>query len=267
LVFTVGKDDLTIATLLKRYAADIDGFGQTRTPSETLPGALSAFEFNLASLGRWSDELIEQARVLIDRLQSDANAGLKSEWKMISIFVGGINLCNACSPSIRASPEHHAASIDALLTYLSNNIPRDDQGRQYVYINMMTLFRTVSSIFDAGKDTFWCRQVQQVGDICGCLYKNDTTRDTMDRTAVLYNQALTDVVRKWQERTARDDSRFRVSLVRTMEEMEIDDLGLPYLSPTDWYFALITSVSFQLSSECVFSSLGGVQNVGIPDIG
>ena len=41
--------------------------------------------------------MLPQAKMLVDKLQATYGADLQNKWKLINFFIGGNDLCEACS--------------------------------------------------------------------------------------------------------------------------------------------------------------------------
>jgi hypothetical protein len=160
---------------------------------------------------------------------------------MVSLFAGGINLCSLCRDSYRnettnehlASPEFIGKSLEGVIQSLYDSLSFHGQSHRFLVINVFTLFNQVSPIYEAGKDSFWCRKVHDLGAFCNCLYDGDQQRADMDATIRQYNKVIIETVHRWQNRTDIDPS-FRLNVIRTVEALDTLDLGSPHVTPTDW---------------------------------
>ena len=236
---------MTIAANIQRFSPHLIGAGRLRTRADTEPYDLPVLELNLGRLSAPVDGLLTQAQVLVDRLASPLYQAYRSRWKMINIFVGGINACHICevdesnNATHYSTPENVERSMNQLIQFLHDNIPRDELGRQYVFINVFTLFTRISPLYHFGKNSFWCQRVHDYGAFCNCLYESDANRQRMNEILPVYNERLLALVGRWQQRTqnAQDllETRFRVSAVRVMETMDLEDLGKPFISAADCF--------------------------------
>lgn len=248
--FPIGGDKraVTISSNLQKLQPSLIGPGKTRTKAETSPSEVPLDEMNLAVVSTPVDGLQPQMDELISRLKMSKYAPYVSQWKMMHLFAKGINLFSACWTDYldretglnRGSPEFTNLSLDRAIQYLYDNLPRDEEGQHRLFLNIYTIFEDPAAIYDAGKDSFWCRKVQELGQFCVCLYKNDTTRAEINELVKVYNQNTVDLVRKWQRKLARQkDTRFRISVNRAMETIQVRELETDFISPADWYFKIV----------------------------
>lgn len=230
---------------------DLNIVGQSidRTDFDTVSSDLPTFQLNLAESGSAAEDINGQVDVFITRMKSSAFDKYRNEWKMLTIFVGGIDLCRSCldetairspfDPNKRiskSSAEYFTYSVNKTIRNLYDNVPRDSSnGKRNVFLNIYSLFRNISQIYEETKDQTWCRRVQEIAGFCECLYKSDESRLKMDTLTEEYNEALFLIVRQWQSwLRVNQISDFRISLVRTFEKLSAKQLGSAYLSETDW---------------------------------
>jgi hypothetical protein len=248
-----GEGALTLATNLWHFADDLTGASLTDTKSGTLASELPLQELDLAVISTPIEELTVQAAELVHRLNQPAFAAYRQHWKMINIFGSAINLCRSCLPDWkeRTTVDAIGRSLDYLLQYLQDNLPRADDGSLKVLINVFTMFEQPSTIYHLFGADPWCRRIQKAGDICSCLYDSDSERLRLDQLTTAYNQRLVDIVHKWQRSLLADRLQLKVSAVRAMEQIDFKSLGAAYISPTDCFHPnecfnrLVTFLSWQ----------------------
>uniref|UniRef100_A0A1I8ITW1 Phospholipase B1, membrane-associated n=1 Tax=Macrostomum lignano TaxID=282301 RepID=A0A1I8ITW1_9PLAT len=71
----------------------------------------------------WSD-MPKQAESLVRKLKSDSNVDFNNDWKLITLFVGGNDICDYCKDKEMFSPENYIRHIRNALDYLHDNVPR-----------------------------------------------------------------------------------------------------------------------------------------------
>jgi hypothetical protein len=200
-------------------------------------------ELNLARISANVNETERQAMEFVRRLEQPGYEPYRSQWKMLNLFVGGINLCHVCEVNAtnekthESTPENVGLALDRLLEYLFKHLPRDDHGRLNMFVNVYTLFPHVSTLYHWGHEHFWCRKVLEIGKICHCLFDGDSERQWMDDATATYNQAILTVIRKWQQRTRNElkSLNWRVSADRTLELIDLAELNFDFISRTDCF--------------------------------
>ena len=61
----------------------------------------------------------EQARKLVDKMKNDPNVDFENDWKMVTIFIGGNDLCRYCKYPERYSPENYVIFFEETLMILT----------------------------------------------------------------------------------------------------------------------------------------------------
>ncbi|XP_008311698.1 phospholipase B1, membrane-associated [Cynoglossus semilaevis] len=109
----------TLPNLIKYFNPNVTGFsvGMGKQNSE------NAF-LNQAVAGAKTKELLPQARALVARMKNDSRIDFKNDWKVITVFIGGNDLCDFCYNSLLFSKENYARYLRETLDYLHREVPR-----------------------------------------------------------------------------------------------------------------------------------------------
>ncbi|XP_055693017.1 phospholipase B1, membrane-associated-like [Lutzomyia longipalpis] len=85
-----------------------------------------ASQFNVAEIGAVSADLPYMARTLIRRIKSDRRVNFKKHWKMLTISMGGNDICSfVCTwDDPESLPGKHRVSLLRTLRYIRDNMPR-----------------------------------------------------------------------------------------------------------------------------------------------
>lgn len=183
--FSVGGDeDLTktetVANILKKYNPDLRGFSRGIAPVwfEELS------QLNVAVPGATSNDLDDQAKEIIKRIK--ALTGSEEQWKLISIFVGMNDLCDACEKRTggRASTygRHIKSAIDKL-----------EKGLKYTIINLIAL-PPINYWYRQLHDDPVCLSMHRY--LCPCILKAET-----DDLSKEYNNELYQLPERYKKRT------------------------------------------------------------------
>jgi len=107
----------TLPSSLKVFNPNVDGYS-IGSGDENSPNA----RLNVAVDGATSETLGQQ----IDPLLNKLNSYPRDSWKLLSIFIGGNDLCNSCADADpnRYSPARYRANLEAVLDRIKANIPR-----------------------------------------------------------------------------------------------------------------------------------------------
>ncbi|XP_030643313.1 phospholipase B1, membrane-associated [Chanos chanos] len=109
----------TLANILREFNPLLTGFS-TGTGSETSPKAF----LNQAVPGAQSRDMASQARTLIQKMKTDPRIDFENDWKVITLFIGGNDLCAYCFDTLFYHPDNVAFRIRDALDILHKEVPR-----------------------------------------------------------------------------------------------------------------------------------------------
>jgi len=118
-----GDENLTTVTTLPNILRHFNplltgysvGMGREDTPQAFL---------NQAVAGDKSKDMPTQARALIARMKNDSRINFESDWKLITLFIGGNDICDHCYNSQSYSPQASMEHIRDALDILHKEVPR-----------------------------------------------------------------------------------------------------------------------------------------------
>ncbi|XP_023203116.1 phospholipase B1, membrane-associated-like isoform X1 [Xiphophorus maculatus] len=118
-----GDENLTTVTtlpnILKHFNHDVKGYslgvGNQDNPQAFL---------NQAVPGAKSRDIPSQVRTLVTKMKNDVNIDFESDWKLITVFIGGNDLCSYCDNSLLYSVENYVRFLKESLDYLQKEVPR-----------------------------------------------------------------------------------------------------------------------------------------------
>jgi len=117
----------TFPNLIKAYNPKVIGYAQ---------GAGGAFSdnarFNQAKDGARASDLLAQAMALKQRLLKDKKVDFNNDWKVLTILIGGTNLCTLCFDYSGNSVANITLQVEATLDWIAANIPR-------VFVNLVPM--------------------------------------------------------------------------------------------------------------------------------
>lgn len=112
---------LTLPNILKKFNPDLHGYNRRFDKSIVLSRGVG---FNAAISGQKSNHMPTQARTLVDRLKRSRHIDYKQDWKMVTLFIGGNDLCAVCKKPDFYSPANYVAYIREALDILQAELPR-----------------------------------------------------------------------------------------------------------------------------------------------
>jgi len=183
---------------------------------------------NCAVSGAIGADMPGQANTLVNKMKSDPNVNWANDWKVVTIWIGGNDLCRFCN----GNPEHTAAaysnSIDQALTVLLNQMPR-------VFVNMVQIL-DVSTLYNLHEGTcdMWHNQV------CSCAAGNNaTTRTQAAALAKEYQNHIAAMV-KQSKFSSRDDFAVVIQPFFMQTTLPLKADGQPdrsYFAPDCFHFS------------------------------
>ncbi|KAG9268279.1 phospholipase B1, membrane-associated-like [Astyanax mexicanus] len=109
----------TLPNILKLFRSSIVGFS-TGQGKETSSQAF----LNQAVGGARSEHLVSQAWALVNRMKSDSRINFQNDWKVITVFIGGNDMCAYCTNTGYYSATNFGNRIRDALDVLHREVPR-----------------------------------------------------------------------------------------------------------------------------------------------
>ncbi|ELU00766.1 hypothetical protein CAPTEDRAFT_224221 [Capitella teleta] len=188
---------VTLTNILRKFNAGLTGYSYARSLSGSKKAGL-----NLSVGGAVAADLDGQAKRLIGKMK-DSMYGVdwENDWKLISLLIGGNDLCRYCKRQEKYSPESFAANIKSALDILHAEMPKT--------------IVVLSNIFDitplpAFSDGIICDIVQTA--VCSCAKK----KDQMQEAHRAYTKRVNDVINSGRYDRGRQD--FTVVLMPQFED-------------------------------------------------
>uniref|UniRef100_A0A914CKI5 Phospholipase B1, membrane-associated n=1 Tax=Acrobeloides nanus TaxID=290746 RepID=A0A914CKI5_9BILA len=183
LAFLAGGDKgldehVSIPNILAKYNPNI--FGQSH--GICAADVLNCAYLNIAQPGAKAEDLPGQATILVQRFTDNdyPNVDKDNDWKLLSIFIGGNDICNYCRDPTTMNATEFAEHIADAVKIIHDNIPR-------VLVSLTTMLH-LEMIKQIDKRDFMCSEFHLLGE-CKCdAWQNFTTADIADM-CVKYEQA------------------------------------------------------------------------------
>ncbi|XP_045142984.1 phospholipase B1, membrane-associated isoform X2 [Echinops telfairi] len=167
----------TLPNILREFNPALKGFSLGKG-KENSTGA----HFNQAVAGAKAEDLPAQARRLVDLMKNDTDINFQEDWKIITLFIGGNDLCVFCNNSDRYSPQNFSRNIGNALDILHAEVPRAFVNLVVILeiIGLRELYQTISK----------CPKLI-ISMLCPCVMKTNINSQELT--------TLIDVNRKYQE--------------------------------------------------------------------
>ena len=209
---------LTLPNILKLYNPKLKGYS-TGIGSHLDQNS----QLNMAISGAVTIDLPFQATRLVDKLRGDRNIDIDNEWKLVTIFIGGNDLCIGCIEVERFSAlrfyQHLKTTIDILSTLPRTfvNIAQVPDVYELTYLN-----------------TEYCRVMQALFKVigkCPCMYSSSTQGLIKE-----YTEILQELVREYQEIEREDFTVVIQPFFKEIKLREVEDLP-SYFSGDCFHFS------------------------------
>ncbi|XP_072301570.1 phospholipase B1, membrane-associated-like isoform X2 [Eucyclogobius newberryi] len=124
LSWSIGGDEnltsvTTLPNILKHFNPGLKGFSQGTGRQDSAQASL-----NQAVAGATSVSLLKQVQTLVKRMKNDSRINFTEDWKVITVFIGGNDLCDFCKNSLLYSAETYIKNVRETLDYLHKEVPR-----------------------------------------------------------------------------------------------------------------------------------------------
>lgn len=113
--------------------------------------------FNVAVSGDKVEHMLGQAQNLAKKMLNDHNVNYANDWKLITIFIGGNDLCASCK-DLKYTVDRYKQDLQAALDYLHANVPR-------AMVNMVEIL-DIEMVYGL-KEGFFCNVLHLF--ICQCV--------------------------------------------------------------------------------------------------
>jgi len=124
MVYSIGGDasfstNPTLANILKLYNPKLTGYAHGKTCRWSKHAGL-----DVSRPGDKAHHMPYQARLLVKRIQQDKSIDQKRDWKMVTLFIGGNDLCSSCKKPAERTPAVYTKHLKEALDILHQNLNR-----------------------------------------------------------------------------------------------------------------------------------------------
>ncbi|XP_062254116.1 phospholipase B1, membrane-associated [Platichthys flesus] len=203
LSWSIGGDEnittvTTLPNILKEFNPSLTGFSQGKGKQDNPKAFL-----NQAVAGAKSGDMVQQVRILVDKMKNDSRIDFLNDWKVITMFIGANDLCDFCSNSVFFSARNVADRIREALDILHSEVPR-------AIVNLVEML-PVEALRDLHSDKSLGCPTWFAGFICPCILKPKEGSAELQR-ANDFNREYQRAMRELID-TGRYDTRDNFSVV------------------------------------------------------
>ncbi|CAF1490577.1 unnamed protein product, partial [Didymodactylos carnosus] len=162
--------------------------------------------FNVAKPGAVSRDMPGQANMLVERMKRALGSKFDSDWKLVTFFIGGNDLCDFCKDTNAYSATNYLNNVRTSLDYLHANMPR-------TLVNFVTVLN-VAELEDL-HEGIQCQTMQNF--LCDCAVNKDQ-REIVRAANLAYQAATNQLIKSGRYDTSND---FTVVRQPFMEHMTV----------------------------------------------
>ncbi|CAJ1078258.1 phospholipase B1%2C membrane-associated-like [Xyrichtys novacula] len=158
--WSIGGDDAletitTLPNILKKFNPSLKGFSKGTTQRQRA--------LNMAVPGAKTSEIPAQVQALVKAMRENKEVNFEEDWKLVTIFVGGNDLCNYCIDQNNLSPKNYSHNLMLSLDMLYKEVPR-------LLVNVVEIFQ-IDTLKTVKKNTLSCSLMQRTS--CHCVINPD----------------------------------------------------------------------------------------------
>ncbi|XP_077586998.1 phospholipase B1, membrane-associated [Stigmatopora nigra] len=141
----------TLPNILRKFNPDLKGMSEGQGKKKT--------GFNMAISGAKVAGIPEQVRNLTDAIKRDTTLDFAQDWKMVTLFIGGNDLCQYCNDRASLSPQNYSHHLMTSLDILYNEVPR-------IIVNVVEILQ-IEDLRRIKRDSLGCNVLQSLA--CPCF--------------------------------------------------------------------------------------------------
>lgn len=141
----------TLPNILKKFNPDIKGMSMRQGTKWT--------GFNMAVSGAKISQIPAQVRRLIDTMKNNSAVDFQNDWKLVTLFIGGNDLCQYCNDRASLSPQNYSHHMMTSLDILYEEAPR-------TIVNVLEILE-IEGLRRIKRDSLGCSVLQKF--VCSCF--------------------------------------------------------------------------------------------------
>ncbi|KAJ3606857.1 hypothetical protein NHX12_026375 [Muraenolepis orangiensis] len=254
LSWSIGGDEnlttiTTLPNILRNFNPELIGYsvgvGKQDTPAAFL---------NQAVAGAKCKDLPKQVRALVNRMKNDSRINFESDWKVITLFIGGNDACDHCKNSLLYSVDNYLRHVRESLDYLHEQVPR-------ALVNLVEVLH-ITPLRQMHEDPSLKCPTWLVKMLCSCVISPKSGSKALNKLEEIirgYQRSINDLVE-----SGRYDSHANFTVVIQPFIRDIDFPTLPNRKPDRTYFS---ADCFHLSQKAQTSMARSLWNNMLEPLG
>ncbi|XP_071869231.1 phospholipase B1, membrane-associated [Bombus fervidus] len=220
---------LTVPNLLKVYNPNLIGYS-TGTGEFISTKAKLNIAFPVAA----TEDALQQARILVQRIRRDRRINIKKQWKLITIFFGANDICSAeCFNRVQFSPLRYALHLRRTLDFLKIVLPR-------TLVNLVPVIDVTVSI--RLPQSTMCHILHPL--YCACMHRGNRPDIAASKMSHLYQQAVEALIYSGRYDTSPNFTVVLQPFIKLFNAPNSNPKGAPPIDPS-----LVTYDCFHFSQK------------------
>ncbi|XP_017765181.1 PREDICTED: phospholipase B1, membrane-associated-like [Eufriesea mexicana] len=220
---------LTVPNLLKVFNPDLIGYS-----TGTGEFISSKAKLNIAFPVAATEDALQQAQILVQRIKNDPRIDIRKHWKLITIFFGANDICSAqCYSPAQFSPLRYALHLRRTLDFLKIVLPR-------TLVNLVPVIDVTVSI-RVPRSTM-CHILHPL--YCACMHKGSRPDIAASKMSHLYQQAIEALIYSGRYDKSPDFTVVLQPFIKLFNAPNADPRGAPPIDPS-----LVTYDCFHFSQK------------------
>merc|ERR1711860_216164 len=151
-----------------------------------------------------------------------------NEWKIITVFIGGNDLCGYCHDRALYSPSNYIAKIRDALDTLHAQVPK-------AFVNIVQIF-DITPLSEVSHGNFFCNFITNM--VCDCA-KNIANHAELTATSLAYQREIENLVASGRYDTRSDFTVVLQPFFKNTEPVRLDSgkHDLAYFAPDCFHFS------------------------------
>ncbi|XP_054872132.1 phospholipase B1, membrane-associated-like isoform X2 [Amphiprion ocellaris] len=141
----------TLPNILRMFNPSLKGFSKSQ--------GLGQKGFNMAASGAKTSEIPAQVEALIKAMRENTEVDFENDWKLVTLFIGGNDLCNYCLDQNNLSPKNYSHNLMLSLDMLYKEVPR-------LLVNVVEILQ-IDVLRSVKRNTLACSLLQRTS--CPCV--------------------------------------------------------------------------------------------------
>nr|XP_054758728.1 phospholipase B1, membrane-associated-like [Lytechinus pictus] len=144
------EEIITLPNIFRKYNSHLYGYSTGLSVILTQPFNK---RLNVAISGSYATDMPGQARELIQTMKDDPSVDFENDWKLITLFIGGNDLCSGCLYA-ESSPANYIKFVEKTIQILHDESPRTFvnvigimQANQIMKLQGPTICNLITSVF------------------------------------------------------------------------------------------------------------------------